>query len=419
MKWKRIEILVWSLILLMVGGCGISKIVQECSNHCAVSLGAKVPAGQANTDENRIRQSLEGVTTPDGLASEDAYADLARFDTPTENSVVVTLIQGHFTPNEITPAKRWSKLASNLVLVNSVDQNQSTDTDTFNVAETAMAHSANPGCDVHGWQDPLNPGDVKLHPCRGPYSKDGFYQMENLAIVTYTAKGTVKLCYDFSRESDPEHSDCLKSLKLAIGKVFDDVATLKPKANGIVFPAIATGNGHLSKRVFYAVLFSEIQNQLQQHAKVSGLPGHIYLLVDSKQDADQWFDTKASITEQLSAMIKAWNDIDHPAPADWSSLTGVCLALGMLLLIVSIRNPKSILGLDLAVLYDGFPSLVIAAWLFASLGVIKASDPFTSLIPSSLDGWPKMAISFLLVLVLVPISRVLAVGNTLASNGRV
>jgi len=64
-------------------------------------------------------------------------------------------------------------------------------------------------------------------------------------------------------------------------------------------------------------------------------------------------------------------------------------------------------------------SLVVAAWLFACLGVIKTSDPFTSLILSSFGGWPKMAISFLLVLVLVPISRVLAVGNTLASNGRV
>jgi len=415
---KRTSIAVWAFILISTSVLGAIRSYRTFPRKWGTLTVPNLPAGHLNTDRSRVWQALAQVTAKAGnsddseVATDDALVKLAELTAANGKKVTITLVQGQFLEDEISPANSWMSLGHNLVLVNSVDQSQSTDRRT--VDKTAMAYNANQGCGVSGKQMPLEPGQTFLHECKGSYSKDGIRWLDNLAIVTYSAKGTEVPCVNKYAINDDKYEDCVRhNLATGLQAVFADAKAAHPSPDGIIFPAVATGHGKLRKRAFYDLLNERILAELknsQPGSSQSDLPANIYLRVNSKSDEDtqknsaEWVDTRISLAQGIPQLVQDWERAEHPPAIDWRSITGVSGALGILLFAVAVRGPGTILGLNSSLL-EQYPTwFVVIGWLFASLGIVKTFEPLTTLIPSVYGAWPQVVISFGLVLVLVPIT---------------
>jgi hypothetical protein len=427
---KRASIALWALILIGTSVLGAIRTDRTFPRKWATLTVPNLPGGDLNTDRSRVWQALEHVTAKaengdnSEVAANDAFVKLAELTAASGKKVTITLVEGQFLENEVSPSNSWTNLGHKLILVNSVDQSQSTDRRT--VDETAMAYNANPGCGVSGEQMSLEPGQTYLHECKGPYSKDGIRWLDNLAIVTYSAKGTEVPCVNKYATDDDKYEDCVRhNLVTGLQAVFADAKAANPSPDGIIFPAIATGHGKLRKRVFYDLLNERILAELKNSrssGSQSDLPANIYLRVNSKSDEDsqktskEWVDTRISLAQGIPQLVQDWELAEHSPAVDWRSITGVSGALGILLLVVAARRPGAIFRLNLSLLYQHPTWFVVIGWLFASLGIVKTFEPLTSLIPSVYGAWPQVAISFGLVLVLVPVSLAIQTGQNLTQG---
>jgi hypothetical protein len=417
---KRYEILACAFITLLLGAWGSVQANQIMPRSWATVLVGDVVALRPNTSVNRLREALDGLTLKDGtgaeVVKEGAYLPLARFTTADGQQIEVTLIQGSFSKKAISPETVWTAIGKKLVLVDSVDQYESTETDPLPVDHDAMAWSANPGCAVTVKSEPLrtlDPGETDLHPCRGPYSNEGIDWIENLAIITYGAQGTAEPCYEMADQQSPRWNKCKDHLTMGLNRVFADVGAIKPQTSGIVFPAIATGQGGLNKQDFYSILIGDVLKPRLSSKRGSAGLSHIYLRVDPekwrsdpKNETQKWFDTRRAISEQLGALVDYWSGTEHTLNTDWSSIGGVCLAVGALLFVVVVRSPRSLLWVNLDGLYNRSTFLIVTAWVCAALGVLKTLDAIMAHIPTTAGALPRLAIAFLAAFSLIPISRI-------------
>lgn len=416
---RRIALGVSGFLLLCFSGFGIVKIYYVSPLRWANIFESKEGA----TDKDQVLAALARVTRPDGKVDEHALLKLARFKTVQGREVDLQIVQARFLDDQISPKDDlWQNLGERMVLVNSVDQNQSVD--LKKVSERAIARHINPGCgfieqskiEPPKW---LNPGEADLHPCLKPYSDEGIKWLDNLAIVTYDAQGTQKPCFNrYASTDNDKYQDCVvKDLKVGLEYVFNQLRTLKPTPTAVIFPAIATGQGKLLKGTFYEEFAKQLLRGLENSEKDNSfLPRNIYLRVDADNSPEEWYDTRFSLSEQIPFLVSSWNHEPHGSAEEWSSVIGVTLAFGMVLVVIAGRYPTSMLGVSLHEFYTGTLWLRLVGWFLASLGLMKSFDFFVPLLPDPLRLWGRVALGILLVLGIVPLSLALDSGKQLSQS---
>ena len=416
---KRASVRFWGLLLLGISIVGIIQIVRTSPKSWArvVAVPQARVTPTTNTDENRLRESLEDITLQwDETVKVGALLDLAEFRTANGATVEISIVEGQFLDNEIAPKLVWQKLGDRLLLVNSVDQDQSTD--RTKVDSTAMAYHVNPGCGISGLQRFLEGGMTDLHECKGPYTGEGIKWVDNVAVVTYEDSGTKEPCYNKLASGNDKYIECVKDdLRKGLQAVFEDARTLPSVPFGIVFPAVATGHGKLPKRAFYPLLrdtlLAELKRSEQSDFFFTSIPSHIYLRVDSQNDTQQWIDTRMSISSEVAQLVRDWNREKHESVDSWRALTGVSGALGILLLLVFGLNRRTLAGIDVSKFEKRPVWSLVVGWFFASLGLVKLCEPLTSIIPTQIGPWPEVTLAFIVVLFIVPLSLSIEEGKSL------
>jgi hypothetical protein len=400
-KSVRLRLLTVALGLLVVTGVGIYKIVHESPRQWAwvITDGNHTP----DTTKRELLSRLEAVTTQDGVRM-GALVPLGTFVKPDGSLTTITLVEGSLSEASIDPKTSWQGLGDHLLMINSVDQDQTRD--------GGLSGKIGAGCGLaQEYKPPLNRGDVAFHECSGQYHQQhGVDWVANVAIVVWTNPDSAKRpCWNSEVPDDKsKYQQCVaEDVTAALRNLFKE---LHPRNDivfdAMVFPAIATGTGKLTMEAFYQILFDQLYTELAFAGSGRRLPRQIYLLAFSGWPPAVWSQTKNAVASKLSDRITDWKEAEHKIDvSDWASLTGVAGGLATLLLTVAVGTSFSFLEGDSRALAKSASPALLLGWFSASLGLITAFKPLSALLPASLGSWPQVISGFLVVFLCGPLLR--------------
>jgi hypothetical protein len=384
---------------------GLIKVRRTHPSQWATLLIAE--QGQSESNADRLRRALNGITDSNDQVASGAKLPLMILHTETGATVDLTVIEGEYGEQSIMPEESWRNLGKNLLLINSVDSEQSTE----GIDPTALAPHLNHGCGVQGKQPSLNMGEGDLHPCQGDYqAAAGIKWLENLAIVIYEQQGKKPACYNDLAigKAEQYHTCIVASLTKGLATLFDNVRAKGAHPDGIIFPPLATGHGLLATADFYQHLANRISLELHRSDSSSAglkrfaLPPHIYLQVRAKDSAEKWFDTRMAISNTVLQLLDTWNTARHsPALDGWSAMAGVSGCLAVVLAAVYLFS-SSVNWLDLRLLAVLPEWLVIVAWFIAGLGVTRLFDAVGGFVPFEKGNVVEVVLGAVAVLLLLP-----------------
>ncbi|WP_303544691.1 hypothetical protein [Sphingomonas natans] len=386
------------MLLFAIGWYGLWRLSIEYPPHWATVI----PYSQlAESPRLALDKALEAMVDKSGRVGSGSQAVLAKFLTIDGKAVTLVAAEAQFYDRSIEPHDVWTKRGKDLLLVSSVDERMST------MGRLAEAHSA--GCAIAHEPDTTQAlGEASIAPCRGIYgSRFGVSNLARLSVIVDSNPGSenqpcwVKFGISLSENG---YQDCVRTaLASSLESLFRQLADGRHVTNAIVFPAVATGAGGLSKAAFYKEL---VENALVSGIGHGGLPSMtLYLQVDRYDRPEAWLETRVAIAGAVTAAVSKWETSDHQIPSsEWLSLTGVALAGGVILLAYASGVGRILIAAGLGNGVGATP-LLLVAWLAAAVGIASTFKAFVSLLPTSYGPYVQIAAGAVAATLAGPLTR--------------
>jgi hypothetical protein len=378
---------------------------------------AEITLPQANKSEQLEQQVFTALNdmSENGRVTPGKQLSLARFITVHGGTVEIKVIEGTFQTDAITPEQVWKEIGRDLLLVNSVDEHEST------YADRTMAPNILAGCGLKASRIPddvsippsLHIGGVNTVRCGGNYNKDfGIEWIANVAVVVKNNQGGMQQSCEalFAGGLTEQGQACVaKALNKAIGKLFEvDIPKHKPEA--VILPSVATGQGSLETAVFYQTLESELVKRLMatESSNTYILPKVLYFQIWSQDSPQKWDEKKRGISNLVASLVADWQSSKHePEVGERPTLAGIAGGLALLLVITATTrvNLINVSGSNSLSHRPGFAS--VAGWFFGSFALAAVLKPILTSVPEDLYPWPQVCLAFLAVFFCGPLMRII------------
>jgi hypothetical protein len=397
----RLRLMAVALLLI----CAVSfhrVLLDSLKSRADVLVGNDLWVGSTKRQLVIGLQRIQSYVEKDKKANVIAGSDLALVNFTAANRAVtrLDLVEGTFRKDKIEPGKTWRGLGRHLLLINSVDQDQTLS------QGVSVGIGAGCGLQQHGLGK-LNLGDVMLHQCKGAYhTKYHVDWVANLAIIiSNNADSEKRPCFNSSApDQDEKYQACVEdAVGQALNHFFEELHRQGIEPDGLVIPALGTGLGHLPKERFYRTLFGQILTQLNSSS--FSLPRVVYLQVWAG-DKTPWPTTKNALASQLAEAIGNWDAADRKNDyADWPEVLGVTVGLAVLLVGASFAKPLPIVGKDADALGAGSVFSLLIGWFATSLGLATVFKPIVTLLPPRPNPWPQILLGVITTIACGPFLR--------------
>ncbi|MBP0624987.1 hypothetical protein [Cupriavidus consociatus] len=340
---------------------------------------------------NLIPDTPNPMTTP---------LPLARFVKPNGDLLYINLVSAVLQENSISGKIGGQKQGDRLLLINSVDENQSMD--------GGLSGKIGAGCGLKPTRV-LNKGDIQFHKCVGAYKKLGIDWVGNFAIVVWDNTYDENLpCWNFEGvDNKAKYQACIRDdTSLAFHNFFTELHA-KKDIDGVIIPAVGTGTGLLNKGEFYDLLFKELYTVLSDERLSADLPANIYLLVNPRESRATWLRARNGIATHLGPMIKNWDTATHKTSAtEWAPFVGVAGGSAAFLLFLHLGILPSFMRVDAEVLREKFSFLLLVSWLSLSAGLATAAKAVIIIFASGYSvSWLEIAAGIGSVFISGPLAR--------------
>lgn len=390
--------LISAVLLFVIGGYGLWRLSIEYPRHWAVV----VPFGP-NSDSPRLAldQQLQNMVEKNSRVRSGAQARLATFLAKDGATITLVAADGQFYGASIEPHDVWSTRGKDVLLVSSVDEHRST--------RGALAEAHTAGCALASKPEAAQSlGDASITPCAGVYgSRFGISRIARLSVIVDENPGSENQpCWmKFGIAlSESGYQDCVrKALATSFSGLFAQIARNPDRTRAIIFPAVATGAGGLSKAAFYEEL---LPNALVTAIGKGGLPSMtIYLQVNRYDPADRWLETRVAMAGAVTNAVENWEEAKHDVPSsEWLTLTGVALTSGVILFAIGLGAERVVAtaGLDAG---GSVSPILLVAWLAAAVGIASTFKAFVSLAPTAWGPYAQIAAGAVAAILAGPLTR--------------
>lgn len=357
---------------------------------------------EATLSKQAIEKALLESKTSDGLARAGLRIPIVWFRTPENRVIRVTLREMSFEDDRIDgfripPDQRAA-------IVSSVDQKV--------YVSSGSSGPILQGCALTRLDGrAMLPGSIDVMPCQGVYSKLGIASIINVAIVTFSNDQLdVPPCFSqlYEQQGDKGYQECmLEQLRSGIGSII----AAKEGGNAfdlLILPELTTGHGGLSKRQFYATLFSLLANKLSDATARKQLPSEIVLQVWHQDRPGSFLQTIDGIRREIDGSVEAFSKIDHPARSiSWLRLAGIAGGLSLAISGMLIFPRLQAVFPALQSLASAPTATSLLAWIVICFGL---ADSLYGLAGSATPPWEEytqLGLGVLIVPIAAPVIKAL------------
>jgi len=395
---KRSTALLAAIALAIIAGYGLWRLSVEYPRHWATI----VP--DASSDESprlAIDRVLRSITDNEGRPRAGANVPLATFISRDGQRIAVNIVEGQFYDRSIEPHSSWQKLGTDILLVSSVDERRS--------ARGGLGEATTLGCSLPPTPDATQAlGESSIAPCGGIYKRHfGITRIARLSVIVDDNPGSDSPpCWKKFGLSLLEngYQDCVrKAVESSLDNLFGQINDQRYRPlHTIVFPAIGTGIGGLSKPAFYDEL---LRNALVPALKRGGLPSMtLYIQVTRYDTPQRWEDTRFAVASAVNEAVSDWETSDHAVPSsEWLTLTGVSLGGAALLFAMTMGWRRGALSAGFRDAIGSTP-LSLLAWAAAAVGVASMFKAFVTLVPTSYGPYVQLGAGVIAALLAGPLT---------------
>jgi hypothetical protein len=398
---QRARLFAFAVLLVAVFCLGVYETRRAFPRSWATVISAK---NDSESTKAQIIQLLDAVTVA-GRVRAGSSVPLVYFHKLDGEPLRIVLVEGTFSTSFIEPLNTWTQIGHRVLLINSVDQDQT--------ISGGISGQIGVGCEIDNavGQRRLNIGDVAFRECNGAYREQSHVRwVANLAVVVWENPDSDKRpCWN-AEAGDPraKYQQCVADDTTTGVRTFFKELHQHPNLNpdAIVIPALGTGTGQLAKETFYRILFEQIYSELGRAKPKNKSASTIYLQVFGGEPPEGWSKTKNAISAALAEKVEDWSDAEHSTDAtEWASFVGVAGGMSIFLVLSAMNLKVPMAKRDHTAFSRSVSLPLIFGWCSAAFGLATAAKSLLAFLSPWSAPWLQIAVGILAVPCCGPLLR--------------